>query len=219
MRAPSPSLAACAPAPPTRASARAYVGLVLVPVQLPHLLPLQGGLEQVGNLLQPGNIVDVQAQLGVQRAHESLKLPRVGIHLALLQRLVAGSICAGAAAAHFGVVPRSVPTFITRINFGHERKNLGRGSLSTAITLHPLDAMTRSSVSSSFTNAAQPGRKRAMTGRRGGRRAVPPTELRSLHAELRSLRAAVRALKAQQAATATALKKLEHLVNVSIAHF
>ena len=43
--------------------------------------------------------------------------------------------------------------------------------------------------------------------------------LRSLHAELRSLRASVRALKAQQEATAAALKKLEHLVNVSIAHF
>jgi hypothetical protein len=75
--------------------------------------------------------------------------------------------------------------------------------------------MTRSSVSSSSTNADQCGRKRAKTGRR----VSPPSELRSLHAELRSLRAAVRALKAQQAATTAALKKLEHLVNVSIAHF
>jgi hypothetical protein len=55
-------------------------------------------------------------------------------------------------------------------------------------------------------------------GRRG-RCVACTSKLRTLRAGLRSLRTAVRVLKAQQAATAAALKKLEHLVNVSIAHF
>ena len=101
--------------------------------------------------------------------------------------------------------------------------------------------MTRSSVSSSSTNAAAAGRKScpgrksqtASVRRAPPRRAATAADkalpspspvpsgatLRSLHAELRSLRASGRALKAQQVVTAAALKKLEHLVNVSIAHF